>query len=101
MMQKKWFKLFIWFASSALFFLASGILISMNSPGTTEQQTMLYMSGMMKAMESSLMGLSMTIEEDTELRNIISNITSVTTALIIISIAAGDYVRLTRRKRNG
>lgn len=101
MMQKKWFKLFIWFASSALFFLASGILISMNSPGTTEQQTMLYMSGMMKAMESSLMGLSMTIEEDTELRNIISNITSVTTALIIISIAAGDYVRLTRRKKNG
>ncbi len=101
MMQKKWFKLFIWFASSALFFLASGILISMNSPGTNEQQTMLYMSGMMKAMESSLMGLSMTIEEDTELRNIISNITSVTTALIIISIAAGDYVRLTRRKKNG
>ncbi len=101
MMQKKWFKLFIWFASSALFFLASGILISMNSPGTTEQQTMLYMSGMMKAMESSLMGLSMTIEEDTELRNIISNITSITTALIIISIAAGDYVRLTRRKKNG
>jgi len=59
------------------------------------------MSGMMKAMESSLMGLSMTIEEDSELRNIINNITSVTTALIIISIAAGDYIRLTRRKKNG
>lgn len=101
MMQKKWFKLFIWIASSALFFLASSILISLNSPAPSEQQTMLYMSGMMKAMESSLMGLSMTIEKDTELRNIISNITSMTTALIIISIAAGDYVRLTRGKKNG
>jgi len=101
MMQKKWFKLFIWFISSVLFFLASSIIISTYCPNPTEQQAMSYMSGMMKAMESSLLGLSMTIAEDSELMNILSQSLSFTTTLIIIGIIAGDYVVLTRRKKNG
>jgi len=101
MMQKKWFKLFIWFISSVLFFSASSIIISMYSPNPTEQQAMSYMSGMMNAMETSLMGLSMTIAEDSELMNILSQALSFTTTLIIIGIIAGDYVVLTRRKKNG
>lgn len=101
MMQKKWFKIFIWFISSVLFFSASSIIISTYSPNPTEQQTMAYMAGMMSAMESSWMGLSMTISEDTELMDILTKALSFTTTLVIISIIAGDYVILTRRKKNG
>jgi len=101
MMQKKWFKLFIWFISTALFFAASSIVIATYSPAPTEQQTMQYMSGMMSAMEKSLMGLSMSIEGDVELKKIISEVSSVTTTLVIVSIVTGDYVRRSRRKKNG
>lgn len=100
MMQKKWFKVFIYFISSALFFAASGILISTYSPSPSEQQTMAYMSGMMKAMMNSLMGLSMSIESDAELRKIIYSASSVTTVLVIVAVIAGDYIRI-RRKKNG
>lgn len=101
MMQKKWFKVFIWFISTALFFAAASIIISTYSPEPSQQQIMAYMSGMMSAMQNSLMGLSMTLEGDTELKNIIKEVSSATITLIIASIAAGDYVRNRRRKRNG
>lgn len=99
MMQKRWFKLFIWFVSTALFFAASSIIIATYSPKPTEQQSMQYMSGMMNAMENSFMGLSMSIEGDTELKDIIIEASSITTTLIIVSIVAGDYVRRSRRKK--
>ncbi|BCN29571.1 hypothetical protein [Anaeromicropila herbilytica] len=101
MMQKKWFKLFIWFISTALFFAAAGIIIATYGPNPSEQQSMSYMSGMMKAMENSLMGLSMTIEGDTELKQILIKASSITSILIVASIIAGFYVRGYRRKKNG
>lgn len=101
MMQKRWFKVFIWFVSTSIFFMASSIVISEFSPGPSEQQVMSYMSGMMNAMENSLMGLSMTIEQDPELMKWISNSMSMTIVLVIASIVGGDYVRFNRRKNNG
>lgn len=101
MMQKKWFRLFIWFVSTALFFAASSIIIATYSADPSEQQIMAYMSGMMKAMEISLMGLSMTIESDTELKNIIMEVSSFTGILIILGIFGGFYIRRIRRKKNG
>lgn len=101
MMQKKWFRLFIWFISTALFFATSSIIIATYSSGPSEQQIMAYMTGMMKAMENSLMGLSMTIESDTELKKILIEVSSITSVLIVLSIYGGFYVRRTRRKKNG
>lgn len=101
MLEKRWFKFFIWFVSTSFFFIASSIIISEVSPEPSEQQVIAYMSGMMEAMESSLLGLSMTIEQDEELKQWIINATSMTTVLIIISIVAGDYVRFSRKKNNG
>jgi hypothetical protein len=102
MMQKTWFKLFIWFISSFMFFMASSIIISIYGPPATMQQKMAFMSGMMNAMQNSLMGLSMSISMDHKLMKFISDISSFTVILNIISIAAGDYVRTaTRRKKNG
>lgn len=100
MMQKPWFKLFIWIVTTSFFFLASGILISALGPEPSEEQVMLFMQGMMGAMHSSLMGLSMTIEHDAKLRQIIVNASSITLPLILISIASGLYVRFIRRKSN-
>ncbi|MDF2907614.1 MAG: hypothetical protein K0R34_2935 [Herbinix sp.] len=101
MMQKKWFRLFIWFVSTAFFFAAASIIIATYSAAPSEQQIMAYMSGMMKAMEVSLMGLSMTIESDTELKKIILEVSSITGTLIMISILGGFYLRRMRRKKNG
>lgn len=100
MMQKTWFKLFIWFVSSFMFYMASGLVISFFGPEATETQIMAYMNGMMNAMES-LMGQSMTLEADPLLSKAISFASSFTFVLIILGIAGADYVRLTRRKRNG
>lgn len=101
MMQKRWFKAFVWFVSSTMFFMAACILISEFSPDPSEQQVVAYMAGMMDSMENSLMGLSMTIEQDTELKRWISNSTSLTIILVIISLVGGDYIRFKRRKNNG
>lgn len=101
MMQKKWFRLFIWFVSTAMFFAASCIIIATYSADPTEQQIMAYMSGMMKAMEISLIGLSMTIESDTELKNVILEVSSITSVLIVLSTFGGFYIRRNRRKKSG
>lgn len=98
MMQKKWFRLFIWFVSTALFFAASSIIIATYSSDPSQQQIMAYMSGMMKAMEISLMGLSMTISHDTELQKILINLSPITSVLVVVSLFGGFYVRRNRRK---
>jgi hypothetical protein len=100
-MQKAWFKTFIWFVSTAMFFLISSIIISEFSPEPSEQEVMAYMAGMMQAMETSLMGLSMTIEQDVELKRFILNATSITFPLVFIGIAGGIFIRVTRRKNSG
>lgn len=100
MLQKPWIKFMIWFVSTSFFFMASGIIISALGPKPTEGQIMQYMSGMMSAMHSSLMGLSMSIEEDTQLKQLIFNAASVTLPLIFLAILLGFYVRLIGRKKH-
>jgi hypothetical protein len=99
-MQKTWFKAFIWTVSTAFFFLASATVISALGPGPDEQQVMLFMSGMMNAMNNSLMGLSMTLEGDYELRRMISGAAAFTIPAILTGAAAGLYFRFKREKRN-
>lgn len=97
MMQKPWFKVFIWVMASAFFFMASGIVISAFSAGPTETQIMQYMSGMMAAMES-LMGLSMSLEHEGPLGQIIALAASVTGPLLLLAVLFGIYVRCSGRK---
>ncbi|MDS1029273.1 hypothetical protein RDV78_01980 [Bacillota bacterium LX-D] len=94
MMQKPYFKFFIWILTTGFFFLASSVLISSLGPPASEQQIMQFMSGMMDAMENSLMSLSMSIEHDIVLSQIIFIASSITVPLIILSILAAILVRL-------
>lgn len=97
-MQKPWFKTFIWFISTSFFFFASAIIISYFSPEPSDQQIMKFMSGMMGAMHSSLMGLSMTLEHDTELKALINAAAAVTIPLVLLGFLFGLFVKLRRRK---
>ncbi len=100
MLKKPWIKFMIWFVSTSFFFMGAAVIISALGPRPTEQQIMQYMSGMMGAMHSSLMGLSMSIEEDVQLKQLILNAASVTIPLILVSVILGFYVRLTRGKKH-
>ncbi|MFZ5986451.1 MAG: hypothetical protein ACOYWZ_04905 [Bacillota bacterium] len=100
MMQKKWFKVLIWILTTSFFFMASSIIISYLSPGPTELQSMQFMQGMMQAMHNSLMGLSMSIEDDFYLKRLVVNASEITVPLIFISAVLGIYVRYLRGKRD-
>ncbi len=100
MMQMRWFKMFIWIMATSFFFMLSSTIISYLSPGPTEQQVMMFMQGMMGAMHNSLMGLSMSIEEDFDLKHLIANASAITIPLIFISIILGLYIRYLRGRRN-
>lgn len=78
--------------------MASGILISALGPEPSEGQVMQYMQGMMGAMHSSLMGLSMTIEHDADINRIIVGASSLTLPLILVSALVGLYIRFRRRR---
>lgn len=97
MVQKPWFKIFIWFMATFFFFLASGVIISILKPGPSESEVMSYMSGMMGAMENSIMGTLMGIEGNNSLKAILLWTISVFPLIIIFSIITGFYLR----KRNG
>lgn len=99
MMQKPWFKIFIWIITTAFFFLSSSIIISMLSPGPSEDQVMKFTGGMMDAMSNSTMGLSMAIEGDYELQRIIGIASELMIPFIIAAVILGVYVRI--RKENG
>ncbi|AIQ14403.1 hypothetical protein [Paenibacillus durus] len=96
-MQKKWFKLFIWFVTASFFFAVGAILISMFRFGPTEQEAMSFMMGMMKAMETSLMGLSMQVKEDANVQRLLYESVQFAFPLLAISIAGGVYVRCRRK----
>ena len=98
MMQKPWFKVFIWIMASTFFFMASCAAISLLSPGPSEDQAMRYMAGMMNAMETSTMGLSMTIEYNSELKQIIEISSVIIIPIIALAAFLGLYVRIRRRK---
>lgn len=98
MMQKPLFKVFIWIMSSSFFFIISSMLIGYWSP-VSESQVMMFMSGMMNAMENSLMGFSMSLEGDSQIMRIINIASLSLLPLILISILFGIYFRF-RRKMN-
>jgi formate hydrogenlyase subunit 3/multisubunit Na+/H+ antiporter MnhD subunit len=96
MLQKRWFKIFIWFTSSAFFFLSATIIISFFNPGPSEKDVSSYMMGMMSSMHGSTMGLSMTIEGDTFLKHVILTSSKLTLPLIIIGFFCGVLVKIRR-----
>ena len=97
MMQKPWCKIFIWFIASFFFFLASGVVISIFRPGPTEAEVMQFMMGMMSAMDASMMGVAMNLENDSSLKNIILLSTSLILPIILLSTLAGIFIRLSKR----
>ncbi|MNC20323.1 hypothetical protein D3C81_1114150 [compost metagenome] len=96
-MQKKWFKLLIWLITTSFFFAFSAIVISMLRFGPTEKEAMDFMGGMMKAMETSLMGLSMQVKEDQNVQRLMSESVQLAFPLLAVSIAGGVYVRCRRK----
>lgn len=58
LMLQPWFKLIIWFITSAYFYCISAMLISIGGPQPTASQVERFMGGMMNAMKNSLMGLA-------------------------------------------
>ncbi len=96
MLQKPWFKLFVWFLASFFFFLAAATVISLLKPGPSEMDVMNYMSGMMGAMENSVMGVMMGIEGNSLLRTVMIWSLSTFPLAVVISVIAGFLLR----KRN-
>jgi len=97
MLQKPWYKIFVWFVASFFFFLAAGVIISILRPGPTEAEVMKFMEAMMKAMDTSMMGIAMNLENDSELKNIILFSSSLTLPIVIISSIIGFLIRLVKR----
>lgn len=97
MIQKWWFKLFVWICSSAFFFAAAAITISFFNPGPNESSVMNFMTGMMSAMHGSTMGYSATIEGDSVIEVIIFVTSKVTLPLIIIAILGAIFLKLRRQ----
>jgi len=58
LMFKPWFKLIIWFITSAYFYCVAAMLISIGGPQSTASQVERFMAGMMNAMKNSLMGIA-------------------------------------------
>lgn len=99
MVQKPWFKTFIWFLASSFFFLASGVIISVFKPGPSQSEVMKYMSAMMSAMDSSIMGVMMAMENSRFLQNFFLFTISSFPFIIIISLIAGFMLRKRSRER--
>lgn len=98
MVQNTWFKVFFWFMATFFFFLASGVIISMFSPGPSETDVMRFMSGMMAAMENSIMGVAMSIEGNGTFNRILSFSYFMLTPIIAISIVIGFVIRFMHRR---
>ena len=94
MVQKPWFKIFIWFMSTFFFFLAAGVVISIFRPGPSESDVMRFMEGMMATMgNSSIMGLTMSIEDNSLLEKIIIQSSELLLPIIAFSIVIGFLLR--------
>ena len=98
MLQKPWFKVFIWFMATFFFFLAAGVIISVFRPGPSEGEVMKFMEGMMSAMDRSMMGVAMNLENDGTLKSVIALSSSIVIPIILISIAAGFGIRLRQQR---
>lgn len=96
MLQKPWFKIFVWFLTTFFFFLSSATIISLFRPGPSESDVMNYMTGMMGAMENSIMGAMMGSEGNSTLQTILRLTIGTFPFAIVLSIIVG----LILRKRN-
>ncbi len=94
MLQKPWVKLFIWFMAIFFFFLTSVVIISIFKPGPSEAEVMQFMSGMMSAMDNSMMGVAMNMESDGSLNAIMGFTAVIAIPIILISIVIGFLIRL-------
>lgn len=97
MMQKPGFKIFMWFLATFFFFLTAVVIISIFRPGPSESEVMMFMEGMMSAMDRSLMGVAMNMENDAALRTIILLASTIALPVFTISIFAGFGIRLWQR----
>jgi hypothetical protein len=97
MVQKPWFKIFIWFLVTFFFFLTSAVVISLLKPGPSESEVMSYMSAMMAAMENSIMGVMMGNEGSSILQTILKWTIGLFPFATILSVIIG----LILRKRSG
>ncbi len=93
MLQKPWFKIFVWFLATFFFFLSSAALISLLKPGPSESEVMSYMAGMMGAMENGVMGAMMSIESNTTLRTILIWTVATFPLGLVLSIIIGFILR--------
>lgn len=98
MLQKPWFKVFIWFMATFFFFLASAVIISIFKPGPSEAEVMQFMMSMMQAMEGTLMGVSMTLEKSAQMQSIMAFVRWITLPVIVVSIIAGVAIRISQRR---
>ncbi len=94
MLQKPWFKFFIWFLTTFFFFLSAGVIISMLKPGPSESEVMQFMMGMMSAMDNSMMGVAMNLESGGLLSRIIQLSSVIIIPLVAAGIAGGILIRL-------
>ncbi|AVX21449.1 MULTISPECIES: hypothetical protein [Carboxydocella] len=99
MLKKSWYKLLAWFSATFYFFVMTGVIISLFSPGPTEEQTMRWMHGMMSAMHNSLMGWAL------ENHGFVSALLTKTGALVFPAIFAGAFIgailKMRRVRKNG
>ncbi|HYE84475.1 MAG TPA: hypothetical protein VEG39_20220 [Clostridia bacterium] len=98
MLQKPWFKVFVWFMATFFFFLASGVVISIFRPGPSEAEAMQFMMSMMNAMDKSMMGVIMNIAHSTLMQSIISFVAIGTFPIIVVSVIAGVIIRIAQRR---
>jgi len=76
------------------FFLTSVVIISIFKPGPSEAEVMQFMSGMMSAMDNSMMGVAMNMESDGSLNAIMGFTAVIAIPIILISIVIGFLIRL-------
>ena len=98
MLQKPWFKVFVWFMATFFFFLASTVIISIFRPGPSETEVMQFMMSMMNAMDRSLMGVIMNMEQSAQMQSIMSFVSLITLPIIVVSIIAGVIIRISQRR---
>lgn len=98
MVQKPWFRIFVWFMATFFFFLASGVIISMFRPGPSETDVMRFMAGMMDAMNTSIMGIAMSVESNGIFSRILAFSYFMLVPIIAISTVAGFVIRLMQRR---
>ncbi len=98
MLQKPWFKVFVWFMAIFFFFLAAGVVISILKPGPSEAEVMRFMMGMMNAMDNSMMGVIMNMEGRGMVASVIALSSRIAVPVMIVSLLMGFGVRLMQRR---